>query len=92
MGSDRVPSFATMRSRPGRSVTSMRPSGRKARPQGNWSFFATVSTLMGPDLVSIKVSLAKPIRHPPIADTPTITRRAKAKLQNKALSMLRTAI
>jgi hypothetical protein len=33
-GSPRVPSAATMRSRPARSVTTIRPSGRKARPQG----------------------------------------------------------
>ena len=34
IGSDSCPDFATMRSRPGRSVTNMRPSGRNCRPQG----------------------------------------------------------
>ena len=43
-GSESVPSAATMRRRPGRSVTSMRPSGRKARPQGFCRSRATVST------------------------------------------------
>src|SRR5215211_5163524 len=34
-----------MRRRPGRSVTSMRLSGRKASPQGFWRLRATVSTI-----------------------------------------------
>jgi hypothetical protein len=33
-----------MRSRPGRSVTSNRPSGKKANPQGCSKLLATVST------------------------------------------------
>ena len=41
---DTWPSVDTVRSRPGRSVTSMRPSGRKVRPQGWSSPRATVST------------------------------------------------
>ena len=41
-----APSADTMRSRPGRSVTSMRPSGRKVRPQGWSSPRATVSTMI----------------------------------------------
>src|SRR4051794_6791241 len=39
-----------MRSRPGRSVTSILPSGRKARPQGWLSPRATVSTVRSPAL------------------------------------------
>ena len=39
---------ATMRSRPGRSVTSMRPSGRKASAQGLSSPLTTVSTARSP--------------------------------------------
>src|SRR5262245_33005940 len=43
-----LPSAATIRMRPGRSVTSMRPSGRKATAQG-WSRpFATVWTAKSP--------------------------------------------
>ncbi len=38
----------TMRSRPGRSVTSIRPSGRKAIPHGCSSPLATVSTVSAP--------------------------------------------
>ena len=48
-----APSFVTIRKVPDFSVTSMRPSGRKARPQGLLSPFATLSTLIGPCLLSI---------------------------------------
>ena len=44
-GCDRLPSLAISRMRPGRSVTSARPSGRKARPQGFTRPRAKVSTL-----------------------------------------------
>jgi len=47
-GFDMVPSLATSRSVPGRSVTSICPSGRKVRAQGWASPLATVSTLIGP--------------------------------------------
>ena len=57
-GSDTSPVLATRRSRPGRSVTSMRPSGRKARPQGWASPFATVSNLIFPASVSMTPSSA----------------------------------
>ena len=47
-GADNFPSRLTMRMRPGRSVTSIRPSGRKASAQGYSSPWATVSTVMAP--------------------------------------------
>src|SRR5262245_17903109 len=57
MGAEMTPSLATMRKRPGFSVTSMRPSGRKTRPQGRSRPRATVSILIGPCLVSTRRSL-----------------------------------
>ena len=47
-GGDSLPSRVTMRMRPGRSVTSMRPSGRKASDHGCTRPLATVSTAMSP--------------------------------------------
>ena len=47
-GADSLPSGVAIRMRPGRSVTSMRPSGRKASAQGCDSPPATVSTLRSP--------------------------------------------
>src|SRR5262249_24072633 len=47
-GGDSFPSRVAMRSRPGRSVTSMRPSGRKASPHGFDRPRATVSTWRSP--------------------------------------------
>src|SRR3569832_424212 len=47
-GSDVLPSLSTIRMRPGRSVTSMRPSGRKARDHGCSSRAVTVVTETGP--------------------------------------------
>src|SRR5262245_39520198 len=44
-GGERLPPLATMRMRPARSVTSMRPSGRNAIAQGLARPLATVSTL-----------------------------------------------
>ena len=43
-GSDSLPSAPTTRRRPGRSVTSIRPSGRKAMPHGFSRPSATVTT------------------------------------------------
>src|SRR5436190_18638461 len=42
----RSPVFLTTRTRPGRSVTSISPSGRNAIPQGTSKPLATTSTLM----------------------------------------------
>jgi hypothetical protein len=47
-GSDTRPSRSTRRSRPGRSVTSIRPSGRKARPHGCSRPWATGSARITP--------------------------------------------
>src|SRR5262249_12334774 len=58
-GGESLPSRATMRRRPGRSVTSMRPSGRNASPQGCSSPSATVSTLIEPSFVSTTLSAAR---------------------------------
>src|ERR1043165_3170880 len=49
-GGDSLPSRVTTRRRPGRSVTSIRPSGRNASPHGWTSPRATVSTSSGPAL------------------------------------------
>jgi hypothetical protein len=44
IGADTTPSFATILMRPGRSPTSMRPSGRKLRQNAAENPSATVST------------------------------------------------
>jgi hypothetical protein len=52
---------ATIRSRPGRSVTSMRPSGKNARLHGRTSPFAIVTTRTSCAVVwSTGVSEARP--------------------------------
>ena len=59
-GCDNCPSVVTRRIRPGRSVTSIRPSGRNASDQGLTSPLAIVWTSSGPaddvnDVVSPRV-------------------------------------
>src|SRR3954469_22961945 len=83
-----------MRSRLGRSVTSIRPSGRKARPQGWLSPRATVSTVRSPavdgkfwaaavDAAALSASMAahKAFIEKPLARDPSANAKVSEKMR-----------